>query len=248
MIKLSIKILRVIYICSGLFLLFILSQLPLSAVQLTKHTNFPKLFLYITLNLFSIVGWIIISKIMGVFSTKPEKIQMRFPLQNRQRLGETLSKNPFFLYFLVICLSLFLLYLANVVPSIVAPLLQASHKHLDNSSQNQELILSYLSNSNIFAFFFSFSLAPFFEEVIFRYGIYSLFPKEKYQLLAFALSTIVFATMHMIGSFDNPVLWLTYLLTSAVLCGLYSYFKNIYLNIAVHLIYNSIILLIIIMQ
>lgn len=234
-----------VYICVGLFLLFILSQLPMLGIEITQYRNLQSFLVYTILNLISITGGLFISKQLGLFSVKPPDILSIAPFKRKGKNDikyDSIFLRPF-LYLLIIAFGVILLFVANYIPAMLVALSSHSGQELlSKSSHNQSSIIFYINHSNTWDFIFSFSLAPLFEEIIFRYGIFSLFKKEKNQIFAILLSTISFASLHMIGSFDNPMMWMIYLLSAVVLSGFYAYFKNIYLNIAIHLLYNSIIL------
>lgn len=101
-----------------------------------------------------------------------------------------------------------------------------------------ELTINEVYNSNILMilvnFFTSLLIAPIFEEIIFRYGIYNSFNKKMKPIISVISTSIIFAIIHM------------YKLDGVIVIGLlsmiwnYSYYKtnNLIYAIILHFVFN----------
>lgn len=85
--------------------------------------------------------------------------------------------------------------------------------------------------------------AGFFEELAFRAGVFEIIFKKN-KILAFITACFIFALLH---SPSDLYSWFTYGSMSLVLTGLYAKYRNFYLNMAVHLLWNFLGVLVIIL-
>lgn len=127
-----------------------------------------------------------------------------------------------------------LMYIVSVISAIIKTL-----AHHTEVSANQDAINSMASNGSTILVVAMVLIAPFFEEVAFRWAIFDKLFKNNKWYIPFIVSSIVFAGMHvMAGNLFDIWNWLTYLPMALVFSGLYAWRRNITLNIAVHLLWN----------
>lgn len=213
--------------------LFFLLQVPAGCLRLLPpNYSYGNAALFFVAILLIFALWLGISYKLGAFTVPIRQLSPRIP-----------NKTRALLYFAIIVLGVALMFGLQLLPTLVATGLGLNLPApiSQNELQLQQLTKTYPA----WAYLIASSFAPLFEEVIFRFGIFSLFNKGKAQIFAFLTSVFVFTSMHMFGSFDNILTWFTYLGSALILAGVYSYFRNIYLNIAIHLIFNSVLFLMI---
>ena len=122
-----------------------------------------------------------------------------------------------------------LIFFVSIATGLLAQVL-----HQTTSTANQEA-LNKLQTMIPVAVFATQSLAAgFFEELVYRVGIFEIIFK-KHQKFAFVAAVLIFALMH---SPTNLYSWLTYGLMSLVLTGIYAKYRNFYLNMSTHLLWN----------
>ena len=216
-------------------LLLLLLQVPAVCLRfLPPHYSYGNVALFFVAMLLIFILWWGISYKMGAFAV-PIRPLSPPSIHNKSKTQQTLTRA--FLYFEIVVIAVALMFGVQVLPTMVATGLGLNlpAPTSQNELQLQQLIKTYPT----WAYFMVLSFAPLFEEVIFRFGIFSLFNKGKAQIFAFLTSVFVFASMHMFGSFDNILAWCTYLGSALLLAGTYAYFRNIYLNIAIHFAFNS---------
>jgi membrane protease YdiL (CAAX protease family) len=213
-----------IKILGGIVLLFILTSFPSALLALFNQGISLTTVIIFLISLSCIAFlWYYISNQLKVFSP---------PFQG---LHSKSKKSKIFSYLGLALLGVFLLLIAQI-PSMWG----ISNQEI---SRNQTLWNTELVRLPIILVFIALSFAPFFEEVIFRFGIFALFQQGKRQIIAYLLSVILFILPHMLGSFDNLQAWLSYGGSAIVLTSFYAYFRNIYLNITIHFFYNLIMLI-----
>lgn len=128
---------------------------------------------------------------------------------------------------------------------------------LESTSSNQDGVNEIIFNTPFLGFLFVVIAAPIFEEVIFRFGIFRAFTfkDKKFEILGVVITTLIFAGVHMIATFEevfkeanNPnwevfksdMLTLpVYLIGAFALTFAYYKSKNIVSNIALHMFYNG---------
>lgn len=240
-----------------LFILFGLSQIPMLVINVYKEKSFSFDFstmIYIV-SLVAVMGlglWL--ASVIGTFKIRPRALfsnepNLRDIFTNRDEnfWKWLLSKEPekgkiprlvsFILQGILYGMLVFGGFLLMVCSQIPSVMLTVS-KGYEQFSQNQEILSDVFKVVPAIAFSAAILIASIFEEVIFRYGIFSLFSKGKQQILAFILSVALFTILHMTGSYGNAAAWLSYAGLSIVLTTFYAIYRNIYLNIAIHLLYN----------
>ncbi len=104
-----------------------------------------------------------------------------------------------------------------------------------NSTENQELLKVIGKNLPPLVFFIMTTSAGFFEELIFRVGPFELL-FNKWPKIAAIVAWGLFTAVHV--PTDIPS-FITYGLMSLVLTGLYAKYRNFYLNMSVHFLWNT---------
>lgn len=128
-----------------------------------------------------------------------------------------------------IILGFVLLFLVSILTGIFAQIFNQSP-----TTTNQESLNELQKVIPIAVFATQTLAASFLEELVYRVGIFELiFKNQKY--FAFLTAMLLFAFMH--GPTDIYS-WLTYGLMSLVLTGLYAKYRNFYLNMSVHFLWN----------
>lgn len=127
-----------------------------------------------------------------------------------------------------------LMYISSGIVTIIKTI-----AHHTEVSANQDAINSMATNGSVILVVAMVLIAPFFEEVAFRWAIFDKLFKDYKWYIPFIVSSIVFAGMHvMAGSLFDIWNWLTYLPMAMIFSGLYAWRRNIVLNISVHLLWN----------
>ncbi|WP_374286096.1 CPBP family intramembrane glutamic endopeptidase [Lactococcus sp.] len=132
-----------------------------------------------------------------------------------------------------IMMGLLLLFVVSAMTSVIG---QAIHT---TNTQNQDQLNQLKTVIPIGIFALQTIFAGFFEELTYRVGIFEIIFK-KHRILAFCAAAFIFAYMH--GPTDLYS-WLVYGALSIVLTGLYAKYRNFYLNMSVHMLWNAIGLL-----
>lgn len=111
-------------------------------------------------------------------------------------------------------------------------------------SGNEEALRESIKMAPAYMFFTCSIMAPFFEELVFRRSLYA-FLKNKWVFILF--SGALFGLLHIIGSYTGP-LDLLYVIPYGAMGSCFAYLlsktKNITLPIMVHMIHNTILVLI----
>lgn len=225
-----------------MFVLLFLLQVPALCLRLLSPSySYADVALFSVAILLIFILWLGISHALGVFAVAIRPLSPP-NIHNKSKTQQTLTRA--LLYFEILVIAVALMFGVQILPTLVATGLGLNlpAPTSQNELQLQQLIKAFPA----WAYFMVLSFAPLFEEVIFRFGIFSLFNKGKAQIFAFLTSVLVFASMHMFGSFDNILAWCTYLGSALILAGTYAYFRNIYLNVAIHFAFNSALFLLII--
>ena len=122
-----------------------------------------------------------------------------------------------------------LLFLVSILTGIFAQIINQSP-----TTSNQDSLNELQKVIPIAVFATQTLAAGFLEELVYRVGIFEvIFKNQKY--FAFLTALLLFAYMH--GPTDLYS-WLTYGLMSLVLTSLYAKYRNFYLNMSVHLLWN----------
>lgn len=122
-----------------------------------------------------------------------------------------------------------LLFLASILTGIIAQLIRQSPDTANQEALNQ---LQKLIPMAIFVI--QTVAAGFFEELTYRVGIFEIVFK-KHRNIAFLVAMLLFAYMH--GPTDLYS-WLTYGLMSLILTSFYAKYRNFYLNMSIHMLWN----------
>ncbi|CDG05457.1 CPBP family intramembrane glutamic endopeptidase [Lactococcus lactis] len=122
-----------------------------------------------------------------------------------------------------------LLFLVSLLTGIFAQIINQSP-----TTSNQDSLNELQKVIPIAVFATQTLAAGFLEELVYRVGIFEvIFKNQKY--FAFLTALLLFAYMH--GPTDLYS-WLTYGLMSLVLTSLYAKYRNFYLNMSIHLLWN----------
>jgi membrane protease YdiL (CAAX protease family) len=127
-----------------------------------------------------------------------------------------------------------LIFLTSIVVNLIAQTL-----HLSQTTDNQEALNQLEKVIPITVFTTQTLAAAFFEELTYRVGIFEILFK-KYKIIAFLVATLLFAFMH--GPTDLYS-WLLYGLMSLILTSFYAKYRNFYLNMSIHFLWNALGLL-----
>jgi membrane protease YdiL (CAAX protease family) len=118
-------------------------------------------------------------------------------------------------------------YVVNIINFIVT--------NSSVSTQNQESLNSLAVQIPFLIYFLTIVLAGFFEELVFRVGIFEiLLPKHKNW--AFLVSVVLFTAAH--GPTDWPSLFI-YGCYAIILGAFYYKYRNYYLNMSIHMLLNA---------
>lgn len=116
-------------------------------------------------------------------------------------------------------------------------------------NENQQGLESFITSSPIILGLLTIVVAPILEEFIFRYFIFKPLQKN-YFWIGFLLSTLLFALIHFIISFQTGTFWSDlitlppYIMSAALLTLVYHKTNRISVAILTHAIYNTIAFLI----
>ena len=106
---------------------------------------------------------------------------------------------------------------------------------INDSNQLSSTMISLMLIGSIQPF-----IAPFAEELTFRYLLFGKFNSRVLKGIMFFVSSILFGLVH-INNFDGDwIQTIPYMLVGAYFAIIYSFFHNIWSNIIVHWIFNSI--------
>ena len=117
----------------------------------------------------------------------------------------------------------------------------------ENVSDNEQLVRESIKLAPIYMLFSCSIVAPIFEELLFRRAIYG-FVKKVWPYIF--ISGFSFGLLHVLGSFNNTLDFLYIIPYGSMGCAfayLYSKTKNISLPILVHMIHNTILVIVQIM-
>lgn len=123
-----------------------------------------------------------------------------------------------------------------------------------NISVNQKNVVEYATNYPLITLFLCVVLGSFTEEVIYRGVLFQIF-KKKGSMCAIICSSIIFGIMHILSSLGNSdtlqsvlVLLGTYVVGGIALGSVYNKYKNLWINITIHAIWNFIGTLLVIVK
>jgi membrane protease YdiL (CAAX protease family) len=118
-----------------------------------------------------------------------------------------------------------------------------------DGNANQEGVVKLVSNNLVLGFIWVVLLAPFAEELTYRYSLFGAFIKKK-KWIAYAISGLVFMLMHSVSSFlsvgfskellSELVYLPPYLFSGLVLCYVYDKTNNIGSSFIAHVLNNLI--------
>lgn len=126
-----------------------------------------------------------------------------------------------------------ILFIASAVSGIISQFLGST------DTANQTTLNELMSKVPFFAFALTTISAGFFEELVFRAGIFELL-LPKHPKTAVVVSMQIFALLHIHGSSDLLSL-IPYLALSAALTIPYYKHRNIYVNMSVHALWNCMV-------
>ena len=199
---------------------FASQQLITGAIMLYKNMA-----LAITLAILGIViylGTLYVIKPFSRKNVKPWKITWNIP-------GEQSLK-----YILTVIVTYLMLFSANILTAVIKNL-----AHHTDTSANQDAINTMAQNGSMGLVVLMVLMAPFFEEIAFRWVIFEKMFETTKWYIPFAVSSIVFAGMHVIvGNVFNIWDWISYLPMAIIFAGLYAWRRNLILNITVHFVWN----------
>ncbi|MDR2977054.1 MAG: CPBP family intramembrane metalloprotease [Streptococcaceae bacterium] len=127
-------------------------------------------------------------------------------------------------------IGLLMLYFSSLLVNIVTVMLTNSAA----STQNQASLDTLALQIPFIIYFLSVILAGFFEELVFRVGIFEIL-LPKHQNWAFIVSVILFTAAH--GPTDWPSLFI-YGFYAIILGAFYYKYRNYYLNMSIHMLLN----------
>lgn len=111
-------------------------------------------------------------------------------------------------------------------------------------SENEELVRQSISVAPLYMLYTCSIVAPLFEEMVFRRALYGLF---KVKWIFILLSGLSFGLLHVIGSYNNITDFL-YIIPYGAMGACFAYLltktKNITLPIIIHMLHNTILVLI----
>ncbi len=113
-----------------------------------------------------------------------------------------------------------------------------------NVSQNESLVRENIKIAPLYMLYTCSIIAPIFEEMVFRRSLYGL---VKVKWLFIMLSGVLFGLLHVLGSY-NSILDFLYIIPYGVMGSCFAYLltktKNITLPIIVHMLHNTILVLV----
>ncbi len=113
-----------------------------------------------------------------------------------------------------------------------------------NVSQNESLVRESIEVAPLYMLFTCSIIAPIFEEMVFRRSLYGL---VKVKWLFIVLSGVLFGLLHVLGSY-NSILDFLYIIPYGAMGSCFAYLliktKNITLPIIVHMLHNTILVLV----
>lgn len=156
---------------------------------------------------------------------------LAYRLARRENLIDKIALKHF--PWLKILLGVLALFVASYLLSFVG-------RALGSTATSNQTALNQLQAAIPLWIFASQSIfAGFFEELAYRVGPFELiFPKHR--LPAFVMAVLLFTLLH---EPNNLYSWLLYGLMSLILTSLYAKYRNFYLNASVHMLWNSLVLL-----
>lgn len=109
-------------------------------------------------------------------------------------------------------------------------------------SENESTIRNQFATNPVYTYISAVFLAPVLEECVFRLGFRNIF---KNKLLFILVSGLVFGGLHLIGNFDNPLIFLHLIAYSG--CGVaFAYIltrtNNILVSMGFHFMHNGILM------
>ena len=112
------------------------------------------------------------------------------------------------------------------------------------TSQNQQTIIDLLGEFPIYTLMITVIVAPILEELVFRLSFRKIFAHTN--LLFIFFSGLFFGGMHVLGSLENLIdllFIIPYSIPGFIFAYLYTKSKNIFVPISLHLLHNSIMML-----
>ncbi|MDR0299406.1 MAG: CPBP family intramembrane metalloprotease [Streptococcaceae bacterium] len=140
----------------------------------------------------------------------------------------------------LVLLGLMLFLISSLVSEIISSIIMGRTIQTANESYNSMIFKTV----PLFLRFIIPISAGFFEELVFRVGLFEiLFPKNK--KIAFCFSAFIFTFIHVsVGSLTDMNAWLSYGLASLILTAFYYRWRSFYLNMSVHMGWNLVVTLI----
>ncbi|GFH41472.1 hypothetical protein Hs30E_00230 [Lactococcus hodotermopsidis] len=112
------------------------------------------------------------------------------------------------------------------------------------NTENQEALNEMCKSLPVIVYFIATTGAGFFEEMLFRVGLFELL-FNKWPKIAAIMSCLLFTLAHVPTNFASFV---AYGSMSLVLTGLYYKYRNFYLNSSVHFLWNSLAVIVFLMS
>ena len=110
-------------------------------------------------------------------------------------------------------------------------------------AQNQDNIVETLKQAPIYTFIVTVLIAPILEELVFRMSFRKIFAKTDFLFILF--SGLIFGSMHVIGSFENPIdllFIIPYSIPGFVFAYTLAKSKNICVPMSLHFIHNGVMM------
>lgn len=212
--KISYHPIKTIFHIIAFFLLFLLEQLPLSILTLTKKQLGSKYQAYIKIAPIITIILLIVSATIIIFVFK----------QAQNFSTQKFTKKTW----LIILIATILVALTNFAP---VPFMKSSNANVD--------ALNLIGQNNmVILILFSVIVAPTLEEIIFR-GIFMNWFFLNRPFVSILLSGIIFGYVHApFGTGTDWIYALSKILLGIILAGVYYRTKNIKANITVHFLNN----------
>ena len=199
---------------------FLLSLISLSGISLNKIPKTPRIFIFALNDLIYIIILLLMFK--------------KDIIKGIKDLKKNLSKR--------ILLSLNCWLLGCILMTVSSFVISLIVKQ--NVSNNEELVRQSISLAPLYMLFTCSIVAPIFEEMVFRKSFYGLI---KVKWLFILISGLSFGLLHVIGSYTNPLDFL-YVIPYGSMGCCFAYLltktNNITLPILVHMIHNTILVVI----
>lgn len=193
-------------------IIFVLSLVPISLIQILQQIS-KHFTVYSTMTFF----FILIT--CGILT---------FVLAKRWQIIEKPTKKSFPIG--KILLGFLFIFIASYLSNLIGGFF-----HTTETTQNQTALDSLSQQIPMIVFGAQVITAGFFEEITYRASIFELIFK-KYPIIAYIAAALIFTIMH--GPTDIYS-WLTYGSMSLVLTSFYAKYRNIYLNMSIHILWNT---------